>query len=394
MKKSLSIIIALLLIITTTRTSFAEERQIITEEGFYNYILIDKGKAEISKFEGDAVTITIPAEIKGNAVISIGDYAFFGCKELESITIPDSVTSIGNNPFIDCTKLSNIYVSPDHPTLATIDGVLFSKADKRLICYPVAQKNTEYSIPQGIQIIGDLAFYLCNKLTDITIPNSVFSIEDNSLLQCYNLSNIHVLPDHPTFETIDGVLFSKADKRLIYYPIAQKNTEYSIPQSIQIIGGYAFCCCENLWSITIPDSVKAIGPYAFSYCKLLKNIILPNSITSIGNNAFANCYTLRNIAISDNVTSIEDSVFSECWILDNITVPSSVTSIGNHAFFNCWSLKQITVPDSVATIGDNAFEKCTNLTTVIVDRDSYAKQYCIEHNINYTYPDANNWLIN
>ena len=61
--------------------------------------------------------------------------AFWGCAGLTSITFPDSVTNIVSNPFICCENLTEILVSPDHPTLAIIDGVLFSKSGKRPVCY-------------------------------------------------------------------------------------------------------------------------------------------------------------------------------------------------------------------------------------------------------------------
>ena len=130
----------------------------------------------------------------GNGVTTIGDEAFFGCDKLTSIVIPDSVTSIGANPFEDCTALTDIRVSSEHPTLAVIDGVLFDKTEKKLICYPSALTADSYTIPQDIQVIGDSAFSRCS-LTSITIPDSVTTIGDSAFSDCDALKTITVTRD-------------------------------------------------------------------------------------------------------------------------------------------------------------------------------------------------------
>ena len=98
------------------------------------------------------------------------------------------MTSIGANPFLGCYALERIIVSPEHAALATIDGVLFSKADKRLICYPTVRKEASYTVPKGIRIIGDYAFAVCSSLTSITLPESVTSIGEKAFDRGYNLT--------------------------------------------------------------------------------------------------------------------------------------------------------------------------------------------------------------
>ena len=263
------------------------ERETFTS-GDYEYALLDDGTVEITGYNGSADLLAIPAELDGKAVTSIGDSAFFFCDSLTSVSIPDSVEQIGTNPFAVCSALKTISVSPEHPYFATIDGVLFRKADKALISYPAGISSSTYTIPQGITAIGDEAFSSCSSLTSVSIPDSVTSI-----------------------------------------------------------GDYAFFFCDSLTSVSIPDSVTSIGDSAFSYCK---------SLTSV-------------------------------------SIPDSVTAIGDSAFSSCESLTSVTIPDSVTAIGDYAFGDCSNLT-LTVSRNSYALEYAKTNNIPYTYPDANDWLNN
>ena len=273
--------------------------------------------------------VTIP-----DSVTSIGDCAFSLCDSLTSITIPDSVEQIGTNPFTVCSALKSISVSPEHPYFATIDGVLFRKADKALISYPAGISSSTYTIPQGITAIGDSAFYYCDSLTSVSIPDSVTSIGDN-----------------------------------------------------------AFYFCESLTSVTIPDSVTAIGDSAFSYCDSLTSVSIPDSVTAIGDEAFYSCSSLTSVNIPDSVTSIGDRAFSYCDSLTSVSIPDSVTAIGNRAFYYCDSLTSVSIPNSVTSIGDYAFGDCSNLI-LTVPRNSYAAEYAKTNNIPYTYPDANDWLNN
>ena len=296
--------------------------------------------------------VTIP-----DSVTSIGDCAFSLCDSLTSITIPDSVEQIGTNPFTVCSALKSISVSPEHPYFATIDGVLFRKADKALISYPAGISSSTYTIPQGIISIGDGAFFDNSSLKSITIPDSVISIGDYAFFSCESLTSI------------------------------------SIPHSVTSIGDYAFSWCKSLTSITIPDSVTSIGDEAFSSCSSLTSVNIPDSVTSIGDSAFYSCDSLTSVSIPDSVTAIGNRAFYSCDSLTSVSIPDSVTAIGNRAFYYCDSLTSVSIPNSVTSIGDYAFGDCSNLT-LTVPRNSYALEYAKTNNIPYTYPDANDWLNN
>ena len=445
MKKSLFAIMTMLLL-ALCACAGAEEPEQITS-GDYVYTLLEDGTAEIVRYSGREAKLTIPEVLDGVRVTSIGDAAFYECSRLTGVTIPDRVTSIGANPFRYCEKLFDVYVSPEHPALATIDGVLFSKADKRLVWYPMTKTDQTYTIPQGIAVIGDYAFYYCRNLTGVTIPDSVTSIGDsafgdcsrltgvtipdsvtnigvNPFRDCEKLSDVYVSPDHSALATIDGVLFSKADKRLVWYPMTKIDETYTIPQGIALIGDFAFYGCHSLtgvtipdgatsigdsafeWcscltGVTIPDSVTSIGDFAFRSCSSLMGVTIPSSVTSIGDRTFYKCSSLTGVTIPSSVTSIGDSAFSCCDCLTSVTIPNGVTSIGNLAFYNCSSLKSVTIPDSVTSIGKKAFAVYENgayvpnpALTLTVPRNSYAAQYCRDNGLKYQYPDSLDWLLN
>ncbi len=129
----------------------------------------------------------------------------------------------------------------------------------------------------------------------------------------------------------------------------------TIPNGVVSIGNQAFTQC-GLVSITIPDSVTSIGNRAFRRCSLLKSITIPDSVTSIGEEVFHTCSSLTSITIPDSVTSIGREAFSYCESVTNITIGDGVTSIGDGAFQYCSRLTLITFQGVAPTVAPNAFK--------------------------------------
>ncbi len=223
-------------------------------------------------------------------------------------------------------------------------GVKYSRDWKRLLRAPYRLRG-EYSIREGVKVIGDSAFQACNSLASINIPNSVTTIGDWAFDCCDSLTNINI-PNSVT--TIGWCAFYGCDSL----------TSINIPNSVATIGEGAFYVCNSLTSINIPNSVTTIGKNAFLGCRSLTSINIPNSVTTIGDSAFDGCESLTSINIPNGVTTIENGAFLGCNSLTSINIPNSVTTIGVYAFLGCNSLISINIPNSVTTIGDSAFRYC------------------------------------
>ena len=248
-----------------------------------------------------------------------------------------------------------------------------------------AEKLTIPNMLNGKKVtsIDNRAFYLCNSLISIIIPDSVAKISVNPFAYCSTLKSIFVSSEHPYFFAIDGVLFRKADSCLISYPKGREYTTYNIPQGITAIESSAFYDCKFLTRVTIPDSVEQIGTNPFTVCSALKSISVspehPYFATIDGV-----LFRKADKALISYPAGISSSTY---------TIPQGITAIGDSAFYYCASLTSVSIPNSVTSIGDYAFGDCSNLT-LTVPRNSYALEYAKTNNIPYTYPDANDWLNN
>ncbi len=131
----------------------------------------ETGEVMITGYKGSDAVLTLPAKYDGKPVTSIGDYAFQECKELTSITLPDSLQSIGDGAFDECVSLTSISI----PSKVTeIGEAAFSSCEKI----------EEIKIPDGVTSIKQGTFAGCSSLKAITIPNSVTSIGEKAFDGC------------------------------------------------------------------------------------------------------------------------------------------------------------------------------------------------------------------
>lgn len=206
----------------------------------------------------------------------------------DTITLPESMESISTSNLWRCTF--NYFVSGENGRYVSRDGVLYDKDNRALIAFPIGRRNT-YTVEEGTEVIANWAFR-GTHLSSLTFPNTVTTLErdfinsdtlkeltlsDNisdvreCFLSLYALEKIHVSPENPTFEERDGVLYRKVDGRysLVYYPLGKEDVEFTVPEDVYAIEGYAFSRSpmsgmeepvRNLTVLTIPKTVTVMDP--------------------------------------------------------------------------------------------------------------------------------------
>ena len=292
----------------------------------------------------DLESITIP-----NSVTSIGSDAFYGCSKLASVSIPNSVISIGAQAFIGCTSLTSISI----PNSVRSIG---SQAFEYTGIYNAA--------PDGLYYVDNWACGTkgSEPLTSASLLDGTIGVAEH-VFWCFDYDLGTIMPNPSlTSVTLPNSLKYISDRAFESCPL--RGLE-AIPSSVTYIGEGAF---HGAWSnegLTIPDSITSISKNAFELGYMM-GVTMGNSVTSIGDKAFADCANLGYVEIGDSVTSIGDGAFADCYQLSTVIMGNSVSSIGRSAFRSCNGCRSIYLPNTVAYIGDEAF-RMMDLQSIYVD---------------------------
>ncbi len=325
--------------------------------------------------DNNVLELVIPPEYKGVPITRVAFSALSDCRLLTDLTLP----------FVGLTKGG---------TNNTHFGYIFG-ANSYLDngkCVPSSLKNVVITHETDIE---DSAFYDCNSLNSIELPNSVTHIGFATFSGCNSLESI-ILPFvgsnanaiEASTSTLFGYIFGttsytggeETQQRYNSYT----TSTYYIPNSLKnviIKGGNilygAFYNCSNLINIVIPSNVTSIGGYAFNNCKNLLSVKLIDEgldilseATSIGERSFYNCVSLTSIDIPSGVTSIGNFAFDNCSSLSSIEIPNGVESIGNWAFYNCSGFTSLIIPSSLNSIGEKAFSACDGLEIIMINSNN------------------------
>ena len=271
----------------------------------------------------------VSALVIPKTVERIEDFAFAGFVGAKNILIPSNVTYISPSAFIGCKNVERIIVEVTNKNYVSSGNCIIDKNNKTLIA---GCKNSVIPRDGSVEIIGDGAFFGCEGLNTMIIPDGVKSIGKAAFYDCTGLSLI------------------------------------SIPQSVTAIGEYAFFMCSNLASINVPDGVKEIGQYTFSGCSSLRTVYIGEAVETIGDYAFAECKKMTEIIIPDTVEKIDAAAFFLCGKHKSITVPSSVKSLGLFVFSGCYELESATINEGLTELPQRTFGGCTSLKEVSLPR--------------------------
>ena len=276
-------------------------------------------------------------------VTTIGNSAFFNCRNLTTVTGMKNVTKIGDNAFYNCSNLVNIKL-PEN--LTEIGVWAFYNCNQLKV-----------DLPGNIVKIDWSAFRNCKSLTEITIPKSLTDCGSDIFSDCSNLKTIKF---EKGITTIPAYLFYGSNSWF------DGLEEIDIPETVTTIGKYAFYDCRNLTTVTGMKNVTKIGDDAFYNCSNLKEITIPDTVESMGTSIFYGCTSLKSVVLPNKRVNITDSTFYNCSSLESITLPDTVEYIRNNAFYGCSSLKKIVWSKSIKEIENNAFKGCSSLTEIII----------------------------
>lgn len=211
----------------------------------------------------------------------------------------------------------------------------------------------QITIPDSVTTIGDAAFSGCCNLTKIAIPTGVTHIADNLFYGCTALREV-ILPAGVT--DIGASAFSGCSAL----------AAVALPEGVITIGKDAFYLCTGLTQVTVPATVTQIGASAFYGCVALAQLSELAGVTGIGDSAFWGCTALKSVAVSGSSVDIGASAFYGCTALESVTVSGSSVAIGSSAFWGCSALKEITLPHKGTGIGESAFHNCKALVQITI----------------------------
>lgn len=324
----------------------------------YSVALTDpSNKSEYQNMTELVIPEIVEYESKTYSVTRIDARAFRGCKNLQTVSVPESIVECGSGIFAECPNLTTVYWNATHCRYASN-------------AFQGCEKLQSFEFGDKVEV---LPYKLCSylpALTTITIPESVHSTNSDVFAYCEGLTEINwnakkidgrnynrIFVECNNVASIDfGNTVEMVPNYLCYN--MSKLQEVLLPKSIKRIGSYAFCYCTNLADVFIPSSTKleAIAPYAFDGTAWLENY--PEGPMYIG-----------TVLYKNKITNSRDFGFE---------VKAGTTYITPYAFAQNYGLYEISLPASLAVLGDTAlnitpqsvFSGCYDLIAIHVHEDN------------------------
>ena len=291
--------------------------------------------------------------------------SFAHCRALSDITIPSSVTWIAQNCFYGCTTLSSIRCKATTPPMCVDSSCFPSTAYDEASLYVPAGSLSAYrsaSVWQNFNSIVEqyYDFEVNGIYYIITGPNTASVTFKDTNYNSYS-GSVTV----PSTVVHQGKTYTvTAVGRGAFYR-CEHLTSVSLPNTVTMLD-YAAFANSSLTSLSIPQSVTTLGEFCFQNCSSLVSINLPNGITSIPRQCFTSCSSLQSITIPGSAKVIYYYAFYNCTALENLTIQNGVEGIMYAAFASC-AFQTVTIPASVTTIEEHAFDHCTSVSAFNVN---------------------------
>lgn len=440
-------------------------------DGFTYSVYVDH--VSITGYNGTQEDVVIPQEIDGIPVTVVsGMFA----PTVTSVTLPEGLKYLALSSFAFCADLTwldlpaslesltpadaasenylHLRLPEDSPYLTMEDGVLFDKAMETLLWFP-RNRSGEYTLPETVKAIGTYTFCLCNiqsvtlpeglleiragafydchQLETLSLPASLTTLTQESLLGCESLRSVDISAENPNYVSVDGVLYSRDMTELYAYPPAHPAETFTLPEGVTQ-GWQLLFMAQNLKTIHLPDSIQGPGGWylpnralqvyyhgsAESWMLLFRQMLGPSPAhivppenppedwTVAGDFAYTvedDQATLRAYLGSNCEIQLPDTLdgfpvtaigpdalaFYSAWqeVTDResgsitgsggavlgitetcrVTVPEGVTSIGDRAFYGS-RLSSLTLPSTLRKMGDQALAFCNDLAELSVSEEN------------------------
>ncbi len=307
----------------------------------------------------------ITSVILSDSIVTVGENAFAECDNLHHVTVGAAVEAIESQAFYNCENLVdvynksvceiaygeyfdfggigenalNIYTAEADKGVFSADeaGFAFYTAKEEVYLMSYHGNATEmiipnhvtmiYSealkhintvekiiIPDSVKKVGWLGW--CNNLKEVVFGASVSELEGVPFSGCPALTTITVSGENLTYSSINGNLYSKDGKTLVKYISKPTETEFVVPEQVEVLNTWAFYDCAYLTSITLPEALREIGNYAFAGCTGLTELTLPASVSKIGPHAFEKMEKLTSVVFE----------YTENWYLWNYSTKTELSS--------------------------------------------------------------------
>ncbi len=322
------------------------------KSGDFEYDVLKDGTAQISAYLGKSSTITIPEKLGKYTVTSLG-WNWLDEKSVKVLNLPATITKIDRYAF-PATQANNI--DENNPEFKSIDGIVFNKSGTKLIQFPPKKlKNSVYTIPDGVQTIGDSAF-AHSELKGVVFPDSVNKLEECALYCCEKLESVTIPENVEVLEwecfandsSLKSVTLSKNLKKIkdSCFNWCSSLKKIELPEGLERIEYEAFGMTD-ISEIKLPSTLKYLSGFSGTR---IKSVDVPASVETIDNHCFADCDDLKTVKLHEGLKKIGDCVFFYCGSLKSLKIPSTVERIEGDPFVET-KIKELTLPENLKYLG-------------------------------------------